>query len=202
MRTRPRFTSWRRRAPRARRPSRLRAPTVVLLAVALLAAVVPSAAQTVEEYRLKAGYLYNFLLLTDWPARPGEAPGAPVVVGVLGQDPFGAALDPIAGRDVNGRSVAVRRFPAAVTREDLSACHLLFFGPLAAPEEGEVLRRVAALPLLTVSDAAGFVDRGGMIGFTVQGSRLRFEINRAAAAAAGLGLRSKLLRLAERVVGQ
>ena len=190
--------------PSRRRGGRVlaRAAVAALVLLAFPGFPADAAAQAVGEYPLKAGYLYNFLLLAGWPARPGEPASAPLVLGIVGDDPFGAAIDPIAGRGVDGRAIAIRRFAAAAAPDELAACHLLFLAPAAAPREQEILARLAGRPVLTVSDAAGFADRGGMIGFVIRGQRLRFEVNRGAAAAAGIELRSKLLRLADRVVGE
>jgi hypothetical protein len=47
---------------------------------------------------------------------------------------------------------------------------------------------------------AGFAERGGMIHFIAERSRIRLKINLPAAEAAGLTISSKLLRAAEIVM--
>lgn len=49
---------------------------------------------------------------------------------------------------------------------------------------------------LTVGDIQGFARRGGVIGFFLEGNRVRFEVNVDAAERSRLRLNSKLLRLA------
>jgi hypothetical protein len=62
-----------------------------------------------------------------------------------------------------------------------------------------VIAGASATPTLTVGDAEGFAQHGGMINFTRRGARLGFAINRGAVSRAGLSLSSQLLKLAELV---
>jgi hypothetical protein len=55
-------------------------------------------------------------------------------------------------------------------------------------------------PVLTVGDSPEFAQHGGMIGFTVDGGRVRFTVNLVAARDAGLMLQSELLRVAAAVL--
>jgi hypothetical protein len=55
--------------------------------------------------------------------------------------------------------------------------------------------------VLTVSDAAAFTEKGGMIQFVAIDNKIRFRINMAAASTAGLTISSKLLSLAISVTG-
>ncbi len=45
-----------------------------------------------SEYLIKAGYIYNFAKLIDWPAKAFPQADSPIVIGILGDDPFGKAL--------------------------------------------------------------------------------------------------------------
>ena len=83
---------------------------MALLRAALASALVSSglglAAQTprASEYQIKAVFLFNFAQFVDWP--PGAFPDstAPLVIGVLGDDPFGPYLDEtVRGETVRGR---------------------------------------------------------------------------------------------------
>lgn len=62
-----------------------------------------------------------------------------------------------------------------------------------------MLRALGQTPVLTVSDAPGFVQAGGMIGLKLRGGRIGFDINHGAARATGLVLSSQLLKLADEV---
>ncbi len=56
--------------------------------------------------------------------------------------------------------------------------------------------------VMTVGEANDFIDRGGMIRFTFEQDKVRFEINLKAADAAGLKFSSRLLLLATNVFGK
>src|SRR5256886_14496814 len=65
------------------------------LALLLIGGGLLGAAAPVSEYQLKAVFLFHFAQFVEWPpaALPGDS--APVVIGVLGKDPFGADPDDI-----------------------------------------------------------------------------------------------------------
>lgn len=42
------------------------------------------------EYQVKAVFLFNFAQFVTWPSQPADAP---LVIGILGDDPFGSYLD-------------------------------------------------------------------------------------------------------------
>src|SRR5438876_11931632 len=60
-----------------------------------------------REYEIKAAYLYNFIKYVDWPSY-----GDTITIGVLGNDPFGAALARLNGKIVKGRRLLVRPLDA------------------------------------------------------------------------------------------
>ncbi len=148
------------------------------------------------EYDVKAAFLYNFSAFTEWPATAFETPTSPIVVGVVGKDPFGSALDAMMkGERVKDRPLIVWR----VTRpEDMSRCHILFISDSETKQLGEILSRLKSQPVLTVSDIPGFAELGGAVGFTTAGS-VQLSINPAAVQSAHLAMSAKLLRLARLV---
>lgn len=154
-------------------------------------------AETVSplEYQLKAVFLFNFAQFVDWPPEAFPEAQTPLVIGVLGQDPFGTYLDEtVRGEKVNHRPLAVQRYRRA---EDVKACHILF---ISRSESNLLEQTVATLnnrSILTVSDAEGFARRGVMIRFVTEKNKIRLKINVEAAKAAHLTISSKLLRPAE-----
>jgi len=60
---------------------------------------------------------------------------------------------------------------------------------------------VKGLPILTVGETPGFAERGGVIRFTLEDNRVRFEVNVDAAHQADLNISSRLLTLAK-IIGQ
>jgi hypothetical protein len=152
-------------------------------------------AQAVEEYQVKAAFLYNFAKFIDWPADAFKSPKDPLVVCVLGQNPFGGALeDVIRGKTVEGRPFALRQISNA---EEASSCQILF----VSSESGKQFRSLAGnlkpAGILTIGEAPGFASSGGVVNFKLDQGRVRFEINVDAAEHAQLHISSKLLSLAQ-----
>lgn len=153
------------------------------------------AAPATREYDVKAAFLYNFASFIDWPAEAFASPESPLVIAVVGEDPFGSVLDElVAGERVNGRAFVVRRF-ASADRPGYEQAHILFVSSSEAKAWHTIAQRVGVRPVLTVADVAGFTEDGGAIGFTTVG-RVRFSINTTVLESAGLTASSKLLRLA------
>jgi hypothetical protein len=170
------------------------------IAAALLLNSYPcSQASAHTEYEVKAAYLYNFGLFVRWPAQIAPSPSGPFTICVMGMDPFGKVLDrTVAGETIGSQSVVGRRI---VNPEEALGCRVLF---ISSSEETGVKAILAALgkaSVLTVGDMPQFVEHGGIIQFVTENSRVRFEINLAAAERAGLSLSSQLLKLAIRVKG-
>lgn len=172
---------------------------VAVVALALVLGVLPQVGAKVPgEYDVKAAFLYNFIAFTEWPAEAFDSPASPVVIGVLGKDPFGSSLEAMmSGERVKDRPLVVWR---AARIEDLKRCHILFISSSEAKQLGEILSRLKTRPILTVSDIAGFAEAGGAVGFSTTGS-VKLTVNPAALQTARLTLSAKLLRLA-RVLAQ
>jgi hypothetical protein len=164
----------------------------LLVAVLLCAAMAPTSAQDAGlEYRVKAAYLFNFTKFIEWPN--GAFIGGrsfSFSICVAGRNPFGPALTAtLAGETAAGLPLAAR----VVNAGGAAGCHVLFLptGVPAAP----YLRAVGTSPVLTVGESPGFLAQGGIINFVLDGGRVRFEINQAAAERAQLRISSRLLQL-------
>ncbi|HEV8263470.1 MAG TPA: YfiR family protein [Gemmatimonadales bacterium] len=165
--------------------------------VALLVAARGSTAQAVRasEYQVKAVFLFNFAQFVDWPAEAFPASDTPLVICVLGNDPFGAALDQtVRDERRGGRAFQVRRYQSV---DEIKTCHILFISRSEGDRPQAILAGLKNRPILTVSDADGFAERGGMIRFVTDRNRIRLQLNLAATEAAHLTISSKLLRVAE-----
>jgi hypothetical protein len=174
----------------------LHAAAIVAVLLALGAA--PARAQAPAaptEYQVKAVFLFNFSQFVDWPAASFADARAPLVIGVLGSDPFGATLDEIVrGETVNGRPLAVRRYESV---EQIDACHILYIGRSHDKQLEPVIAALKERNVLTVGDFDGFGRRGGIIRFMTVGNKIRLRVNLAAAQNAKLTISSKLLRPAQ-----
>jgi hypothetical protein len=148
---------------------------------------------------VEAVFLFNFSQFVDWPPQAFPDPNSPIVIGVLGSDPFGATLDDVVrGEMVNGHALVARRSQRI---EELTDCHILFISSSERPGLESILKVLKGRSTLTVSDLQNFAHEGGIIGFVLEGNRIRLRINLEAAKAAGLTLSSKLLRPAQIVGG-
>lgn len=151
-------------------------------------------AQDVEapEPKVKAAFLYNFTKLVYWPTNTFANSKTPLVIGVLGRDPFGKELDTVvAGRTVEGRNIQVARFNKV---EEITNCQVLFIDVSERRNLDSILDALRDKPILTVSDIKGFASRG-MIELTKSNDTMIFRINLEAADHAGLRLSSRLTRL-------
>ncbi len=165
----------------------MKPPACLALALALAVPAPASAASAVGEYQVKAAFLKN---LTRFVERPGG--GATWTICVVGEDPFGPALDAIAGDAGAGVTISVRR----VRSQDLAGCAIVFISGSEAARLAPLLAATKDAPLLTVGDPAGFAARGVILNFFLEDSRVRFEVNVDAAKRARLGISSRLLGLA------
>lgn len=171
-------------------------PGVVCLALATIApAVSYSQPAVLDEYQVKAAFLYNFAKFVEWPSAAFKSPEEPIVICVLGQNPFGSALEEI----VNGKKVGERGFRIRQTSDvrEAARCHMVFLGASDEKRARPFLEEAKALPVLTVGERDGFLADGGIIAFTVRDTRVRFEIDPERATRVKLKISSKLLTLAE-----
>lgn len=147
------------------------------------------------EYQVKAVFLYNFAQFVEWPVEAFADERAPLVIGVLGQDPFGPDLDAtLRDETAANRPLVVRRFTDVA---EIDVCHILFISSSEWPHIVEVLGALRGRSILTVGDTEGFARRGGMIRFVTERNRIRLRISLDAATRAKLTISSKLLRFAE-----
>lgn len=149
-------------------------------------------AEPVPEYVMKATYLYNFAVYTEWPAELGNE----IQLCVLGEERFGGALQTISGKFVNGRILMVHNL---MSIDQIGACQILYLGEADVPRSQEALRKIRGMPILTVADGIIPLYSGVMISMLIEDKRLAFKVNASAARKVQLNFSSKLLRLASSV---
>ena len=170
--------------------------TSVLISVLCGGAVLPAQQQPSKpsEYQVKAAYLYNFGKFVDWSATSTAYKDDSFSICVLGQDPFGAALDAtLAGQTVGGHKAIAKRISGP---DEAGVCRILFISSSEDTQLKEILPALNRSGILTVSDIPQFSQRGGMIQFVTAENRIRFEVNLKAVEDAGLTLSSELLKVA------
>ncbi|OQA02789.1 MAG: hypothetical protein BWY69_00851 [Planctomycetes bacterium ADurb.Bin401] len=166
-----------------------------------------------REYKLKAAFLYNFMMFIDWPAEKMPPQDQPIIIGIMGKNPFANAFEPVKNKQVKERNISVRYFdgleelkragPEKMNRQldEIRKCHLLFICSSEKPVLREIISFVNGYNILTVGDMPGFLESGGgVINFVVEEDKIRFEINAIAALQSKLEIRSQLLRLAKKVI--
>lgn len=174
----------------------------VAAGVMALALALPTPARTetqspLTEYQVEAAFLYHFAKYVTWPPHAFNGGNEPILIGVLGDDPFGDDLvqTVIRQKPVQGRPLQVLRgrHPA-----ELARCHILFISASEQPRLRQHLEALARArsPALTVGESSDFLDAGGVIRFVIENSKVRFDIDAGNAERAGLVLSSKLLSLA------
>jgi len=157
----------------------------------------PLRAQAFKEYDLKAAFLYRLVQFVDWPPEAFPAAETPIVIGVLGQDPFGKTLDEIIQNEVvKNRKLVVQRFRQP---DEIRICHVLFISQSEGGRLDQILASLKGRHILTVGDSEDFSRRGGIVRFVTEKNKIRLRINIDIAKAANVTISSKLLRATDAV---
>jgi hypothetical protein len=151
--------------------------------------------EVADEYRVKAAFLYNFTKFVEWPPLAFKSPADPLVIGVLGKNPFGDALAAVvAGKTVDGRAFQVRELANA---QQAAVCQIVFIGSSERKRLKLVFDAIGNAGVLTVGETDNFAAEGGIINFKIESGSVRLQINLVAARKQRLRISPKLLSLAE-----
>lgn len=161
-----------------------------------------------KEYHIKAAFLYNFIKFIDWP-KEKIADSNSITIGIIGENPFGKAFEALKDKKVKDKKVLIKQFQSVeemkLPSEQIEAirkCHVLF----VCRSEVKYLRRIMDCvkdhSVLAVGDMANCLESGVIINFIKEDKKVRFEINNREAKKANLDIRSKLLRLAKKVIDE
>jgi len=170
---------------------------LLVLVAGLLFSATARAQQEPTDSQVKAAYLYNFGKFVRWQNARTSNPET-FELCVLGKDPFGKVLEStVEGDSIDGRKIVIKRM---LRIQEASSCSILFVSLSEENRLSPILAVAQHSGMLTVSDIRNFAQRGGIIGFVVQGGRIRFEVNRRAAEQSHLLLSSELLKVARLVI--
>ena len=148
-----------------------------------------------SEYQVKAAFLYNFARFVEWPTNAFPDDRAPILLGIVGDDPFGGALEQLVkGKTINGRELVLKR---VARQQDLREFHMLFVCSSEVRYLPQILESLKGKCVLTVGETKGFAQTGGVINFTLEENKVHFEINVDTAERSRLKISSKLLALAK-----
>jgi hypothetical protein len=153
------------------------------------------------EYLIKAGFIYNFANLVQWPSSSFAQPDSPIVIVILGEDHFGTTLDrALEGKKVNARSFVIKRAKSISELQRALGpqkdCQILFVSSSEMPHLTDAIQMLKGVPVLTIGETPGFARNGGIINLILEDNKVRFEVNVAAAKEADLNISSRLLALA------
>ena len=155
-------------------------------------AVAESLAPTMHQ--VEAAFLFNFAKFVTWPDDTFRRSEDSLIIGVLGEDPVGVILEEtVRDKTIMGKKLAVKRFMRV---QDAVKSHILFLSSSEESHLPQILKGLERATVLTVSDMEQFAERGGMIAFTVEDQKVRFNVNVDAVERAGLKMGSQLLKLA------
>src|SRR5207245_7606759 len=164
--------------PRDKAIMRLLRPIIAMgicLSMALVASAQALYYSYSSEYLIKAGFIYNFAKLVGWPQGAFAQPDSPIVIGILGSDPFGGIIDRIlADKQIDARRFVIKRLKWGM---DLKGCDILFIGSSEAAHLEEVIHALKGLPVLTIGETPGFARRGCIINLVVEDKKVSFEVN-------------------------
>ncbi|MGC1684329.1 MAG: YfiR family protein [Candidatus Acidiferrales bacterium] len=147
------------------------------------------------EYPVKLAFLYNFTKFVEWPPDSYSTPIAPLVICIVGHDPFGQDLEgELRTRTAGSHPIEIRTLRPS---DILSACHVVFVPVTAEDQAPRIVKILKGSSTLTVGETEGFAVLGGIINFTTEGNKLHFEVNLLAAERAGLKISAKMLALAK-----
>lgn len=191
---------------------------VILILFAALFATPAMAADSKlnREQQIKAAFIYNFIKFVDWP-KEKIADSNDITIGIIGKNPFGNAFEAVKGKEIKNNKLVIKYFPQleqykAKHKDEykdeykdkyqgaLKKCYILFICSSEKEHLKEIINFIKGSSVLTIGDMDGFLAAGGVIKFTMEEKKVRFEINVTAAKRAKLKIRSQLLRLAKRVV--
>ena len=145
------------------------------------------------EYKIKAGYLYNFTKFITWSADNAET----FNLCILGDDPFGELINPIEQRSVIGRPIKLFRFNSLSKLDKEQHCHILF----VSSSINDALSATDFDNTLLVGESSEFINQGGMIGFVNKQGKIKLQVNLKTIKQSGLKVSAKLLEVADVVKG-
>ena len=172
-------------------------PLVLLLTRLFCCASLSAQSDGLTADQIKAGFLFNFTKFVEWPEDAFSNSSAPIVIAVVGVNPFGDTLGATAaGKTVGGRAVVVKQFKSD---QDLRACNILFISSSEKKQSAHILESLKGSRVLTVSEIGGFARSGGAIAFLVEENKVKLEINLDAASESQLKVSAKLIGVARLV---
>ena len=149
-----------------------------------------------QEYSVKAVFIERFTQFIDWPKEVLSETAPPFfIIGVIGENPFGNELENLYNSKlIKNKNVKILYLNSA---SEIDLCHVLFISSSKKNEILSILNLTSFKPILTIGDTTGFCEKGVLINFFVENSKIRFAINNTAFQNAGLTVSYHLLKYAK-----
>ncbi len=145
------FHSWR---LLARRVAALFAGTILICFLGVNA-------EPVTESTAKIQFMHYVAQYAVWPKDVLSPQDRQFVLGVLGENPFGGALENyFKGKSVKGREFVIKFYK---TVEEAKECQMLFISSSEKSNFAQILSELEDTSILTLSDAEGFIQKNGMV---------------------------------------
>jgi len=185
---------------RASRKSHLMRLALACLLTMFLGAALPTRAEEgPTEYQIKAAFLVNFANFTTWPDSAYFDATAPLVIGVLGEDPFNGYLDAAESKTIaSDRRMHIVR---GKTLGDLPVCHILFIGASEEKNLPGYVEQLSGRAVLTIGDTPDACRDGAMICFFSEANKIRFRVNLEVIEKSPLRLDPRVLKLGRALEG-
>ena len=178
-------------------------PTLVRLATFLSIAFGGGAGsvlfgQAVEQDRVMAAMSIQMLSFVE--TRQHEWPEGTQTIGVFADEGlFEDTRALLEEPEYEGRYQAMLILPE-MPIEEWGFARAVLFGSEGRRDVADTIRIIGQRPMLLLGSHDGFLDQGGMVNFARRQSRMSFDIHLGHARSNGIEFRSRLLRLANRVI--
>jgi len=154
--------------------------------------------QRYTEYKIKAGYIYNFARFIKWPEKSFENNPNSFLLCLVEGDPFGNQFQKVEGKSITGRKLTVKRLKS---NDNLKQCQILFIPAAEKAHMSSIIKSLDNSHVLTVGDIRNFHQIGGMVSLRKKGDQVKLEINLQATKRKELRINAKLLEIATIVNG-
>lgn len=150
-----------------------------------------------SEYKIKAGYIYNFARFIKWPEESFKTHPSSFLLCLVEGDPFGNQFKRVEGKSITGKKLTVKRLKI---NDNLKQCQILFIPAAEITHMSSIIKSLENSHVLTVGDVRDFYQVGGMVGLIKKGDQVKLEINLGATKKKDLHINAKLLEIAK-IVG-
>jgi len=159
--------------------------------------------QTTNEYTLKSVFVLRVANFVDWPENSKvNDPDEDFVIAIFGEDPFDGLLEAaIKSRKlkIKNKNVVVKRITKT---SEINHSDILFISSSEKYNLSKIIDYTKKLPILTIGDTKGYVERGVMVNMFIDDVylNLSFDVNMNYVKLANIYISSKLLVNAVRVI--